>query len=125
MKKRFIHTALSVALLSSMALLSTPATYAAEGDLADAEALVFKVTPVITTTGATYIMNFPDAYWGNLIIMQVSSTKNGAPSFKTIDHFAIWRENGVITIKSPVKVVKGQTLRFQMGGRIIKSMKIS
>lgn len=124
MKNRIMRTALSGVLLVSIGLSSLQSASAVDEVAVDPATLVFEITPVATTSGTTLIMDFPDSYWTRLIILQVGTPKNGLTVFKSWDHFALWREDGKVTIAYPKKLIKGQILRVRMGGRFVKTMTI-
>lgn len=122
--KKLLRTAVSGVLLISIGLSGLQSANAVDEVAVDPQTLVFEVIPMVTTSGTTYIMDFPDSYWTKLIIMHLGTTKNGVTTFRHIDHFALWKEDGKVTIQSPVTVKKGQILRIRMGGRYVKTMTI-
>ena len=125
MRNKITQTALAGALLISFGLSGLPSASAVDEVAVDPQTLVFEITPVVTTTGTTFIMDFPDDYWTKLIIMQLGTkSSTGLYNYKGVDHFALWKEDGKVTIKSPIKVKIGQKLRIRMGGRYVKTMTI-
>ncbi|MFM6841141.1 MAG: hypothetical protein ACKOVI_01805 [Candidatus Planktophila sp.] len=124
MRNTIARTALSGVLLISIGLSGLQSASAVDEVAVDPATLVFEITPVATATGTTLIMDFPDSYWTRLIILQVGTTKNGLTTYKGWDHFALWKEDGKVTISYAKKLIKGQKLRVRMGGRYVKTMTI-
>ena len=125
MKNRIMRTALSGVLLISIGLSGLQSASAVDEVAVDPQTLVFEITPVVTATGTTFMMDFPDDYWTKLIIMQLGTKgSTGLYTYKSIDHFALWNTDGKVTIKSAIKVKRGQILRIRMGGRFVKTQRI-
>lgn len=125
MRNKIVRSALSGVLLISIGLSGLQSASAVDEVAVDPATLVFEITPLVTTSGTTFIMDFPDSYWTRLIIMQLGTkSASGLYTYRTIDHFALWKEDGVVSIKSPIKVKSGQILRIRMGGRFVKTQRI-
>lgn len=121
---KIMKSVLSGVLLVSLGLTGTYSANAVDEVTADPATTVFTVTPEVSSTGTTIVMDLPDVYYSRLVFVQVGTKVNGVTKYKTLDHFALWTLDGKVTISSPRKLVKGQILAIRIGGKYVKKMTI-
>jgi membrane protein involved in colicin uptake len=80
------------------------------------------VTSVKTVTGKTSIaLNLADKYSGAIMELQVRTVVSGKVKFVRLASATITRADGVLTVGTKAKLVKGQQMRIVIAGKVVLS----